>query len=674
MKLTTFQKPLVSFYIASFALIITLVTCAPWANAGPTVVGLWRFNEGAGTNVADSSGLGNNGTLQGSTNILPTWTASMAGFGAALLFTNDGVDYSYVNIPASTSLQIGQAADDPWTITAWAYEMTNGGGGYIATYGRILVIDDGTAFQLESGATNDSEFYTWDRESGAWQIGWGIGSPVSPLFDQWEHLAVVYDGTNLTFYLNGDQGPEGGVASQAVNAALAYAGYQGAVVIGSEIDQPANRNWCGMLDDVAMFSGALTQSQIQTVMTGDFSQFMGGPARIVSQPQKETVAAGATASFTVGANGLSPIQYQWYKNGILLPDATTATLNLPKAQPSEAGIYSVTASNSLGGQVSSGAPLVVYNPQSTLVGLWRFNEGSGTNAADSSGLQNDATLAGDNGMLPGWTPSQTGFGYALALTNDNINLTYAEVPGNSSLMIGETATNPWSITAWAYENSDGTSNFVSLYGRILVIDDGTALQFESGAQGDDEMYTWARANTAWQVAWGVVNQSVNPILDQWVHWAMTYDGTNLTLYRNGNEGQDGGVASVETNAPLSYAGYLGTILMGSEIDAGASRNWNGYLDDVAIFNIALTQSQVQTIMTGDFSAFAMSPNLSLAISPSNATFSWPLAPVNFQLQSTADLATGPWQTVATTPVTNGDAVSVSMPLSSAHQFFRLAKP
>ncbi len=31
-----------------------------------------------------------------------------------------------------------------------------------------------------------------------------------------------------------------------------------------------------MLDDVAMFAGALTQAQIQTVMSGDFSSFIGG--------------------------------------------------------------------------------------------------------------------------------------------------------------------------------------------------------------------------------------------------------------------------------------------------------------------------------------------------------------------------------------------------------------
>jgi Concanavalin A-like lectin/glucanases superfamily/Immunoglobulin I-set domain len=671
MKQLSHRHPSLSGCIRLIAALIVLNAGALSAKAA-SVVGLWRFNEGTGTNISDSSGLGNNGTLQGTSGILPTWTASMPGFGGALLFTNDSTNYSYVNIPASASLQIGQTATDPWTITAWAYELTNDGGGYIATYGRIVVIDDGVALQLESGATNDSEFYTWDRTTTAWQIGWGPFATVNPLFDQWEHWAVVYDGTNIMVYLNGNQGTNGGFAFQAVTAALAYSGYQGSVIIGSELDQLANRNWCGMLDDVAIFSGALTQAQIATVMSGDFSEFQGGPARILTEPQKQTVPAGSSASFTVGATGQAPIQYQWFQNGFPLAAATNATLNLADVQTAQAGSYTVSVTNSVGGQVSGVAPLIVYNPETTLVGLWRFNEGSGTNAADSSGLGNDGVLTGDNGASPGWAPSLAGFGDALSLTNDGVNNTYVDIPGNNSLMIGETASNAWSITAWAYESSDGTSNFVSTYGRIVVIDDGTALQLESGAISDDEFYTWSRANPAWQVYWGTVNPSVDPLLDQWVHWAVTYDGTNLTLYRNGNQGPNGGVASVTTNAPLSYPGYLGAFRIGSELGAGPSRNWNGYLDDVAVFTTALTQSQIQTIMTGDFSAFATSPTLSIAVNSTNATLSWPLAPVNFQLQSATNLENAVWQPVATA-VTNGDMVSVAAPITSGNQFFRLMK-
>jgi hypothetical protein len=306
--------------------------------AAPSVVGLWRFNEGSGTNISDSSGLGHNGALGGDNGKLPTWTSGQSGFGHALLFTNDGTNRTYAAIPGSPSLMIGQTPTNGWTITVWAYENSGGTSDFISTYGRLVVIDDGTAQQLESGASGDDEFYTWARITGAWQLAWGMGSPVTPLLDQWEHWAVVYDGTNMTVYLNGNEGPEGGMESQAVTAALNYVGYQGSLLIGSELDQPANRNWNGMLDDVAVFAGALTQAEVQTVMSGDFSSFIGGPPGIVSQPQSLVVAPGTTATFTVGADGAAPFTYQWFFNGTSLgAGAVDATLTLNNVGAGQVG-------------------------------------------------------------------------------------------------------------------------------------------------------------------------------------------------------------------------------------------------------------------------------------------------------------------------------------------------
>jgi hypothetical protein len=133
------------------------------ASAAPAIVGLWRFNEGSGTNVLDSSGLGNDGVLEGDNGNVPTWVTGQAGFGSALEFTNDGTNYAYVSIPGAASLMIGQTETNAWTITAWAYESSDGTSNFVAYYGRILVIDDGNTFQLESGATNDTEIYTWSE-------------------------------------------------------------------------------------------------------------------------------------------------------------------------------------------------------------------------------------------------------------------------------------------------------------------------------------------------------------------------------------------------------------------------------------------------------------------------------------------------------------------------------
>jgi hypothetical protein len=642
----------------------------------PSLVGLWRFDEGSGTNVSDSSGLGNNGTLGGDNGNLPTWTPGQStNFGNALAFNNDGVNHTYVSIPASPSLMIGQTATNPWTVTAWAYENSEGTGDFVATYGRIVVIDGGYAFQLESGASGDAELYTWaeDGDNTAWQIYWGnVSSAVTPLLDQWEHWAVVYDGTNLNVYLNGNEATNnGGFASQPVTAALGFVGYQGAFLIGSEIDQPATRNWNGMLDDVAVFAGALSQDQIQTVMSGDFSGFMGGPPAIVSQPESTQVLPGSTATFSVGAYGAQTLHYQWYHNGTSLGAAgTNATLALNDVQSGQTGTYTVVVNNTMGSITSQPVVLSVGN----LVALWRFNEGSGTTALDASGNGNNGTLMGENGNVPAWTTGQAGFGGALSFVNDGVDHSYVSVPGNALLEIGQTATNPWTITAWAYENSGGTGNFIATDGRIMVIDDGLVLQLESGASGDDEFYTWDNYTFLWEIGWGTGN-SVSPLLDQWVHWAVTYDGTNITLYRNGNKGPQGGVASNSVNSYLEYGSPDdGAIIIGSELDQSGACNWNGLLDDVAMFNVALSQAQIQTVMAGDFNGFVSRPPLSISLASGNVLVSWPVTAATFKLQSTTNLNSTPWSNVGTQATSNGSSMTVTLPSSTSPSYFRLVGP
>lgn len=634
------------------------------------VVGLWRFNEGSGTNVTDSSGFNNNGFLAGENGNMPVWAASQTGFGGALRFTNDGLNHAYVSIPGSASLQIGMTPTNAWTMTAWAYEDSNGTGASVANYGRIVVTDDGTAFQLESGASGDEEMYTWSRANAEWQFGWIAGSPVAPLLDQWVHWAVVYDGTNLTLYRNGNQGAEGGTASQAVVAALSYAGYGGSVLIGSELDQTADRTWNGLLDDVALFAGALSQAQIQTVMSGDFSAFLGGPANILAQPQSQTVDRGATVNLQVVAQGIAPLSYQWFFNGTTpLAGATTSSLTLADVQVSQAGIYSVIVSNSLNVEPSQPAVLIVNTNPVSLVGLWRFNDGSGNNAADSSGFNNTGLLTGDNGNVPAWVAGQAGFGGALRFTNDAVDHAYVAIPGSSSLQIGLNATNPWSLTAWAYEDSNGTGNFVANYGRVLVIDDGTAFQLESGAVGDAEMYTWSRANAGWQIGWQA-GSPVSPLLDQWVHWAVVYDGTNLVLYRDGNQGPSGGVATNAVAAALGYTGFTGALHIGSEAGTTADRNWNGMLDDVAVFKVALSQDQVQTVMSGDFSSFVTRPPLLISQSQGNVVLSWTAMLPGYHLQASPSLSPATWTDIGGA-VQQGPLLSVTQPTGPGTKYFRL---
>jgi hypothetical protein len=90
--------------------------------------------------------------------------------------------------------------------------------------------------------------------------------------------------------------------------------------------------------------------------------------RIIRQPTRETVANGSEAMFHVQAEGLPPLEYQWFHNGAAVTDgfgisgATTADLMIYSADRGHAGVYSVLVTNRCGQTLSVGAPLNIGCP------------------------------------------------------------------------------------------------------------------------------------------------------------------------------------------------------------------------------------------------------------------------------------------------------------------------
>lgn len=74
---------------------------------------------------------------------------------------------------------------------------------------------------------------------------------------------------------------------------------------------------------------------------------------ITSPPVAVTVAAGGTATFSVGATGFDAYRYFWFRDGVFITGATNATLVLTGVTPASAGAYSVNVSGVGGGAVRS---------------------------------------------------------------------------------------------------------------------------------------------------------------------------------------------------------------------------------------------------------------------------------------------------------------------------------
>lgn len=82
---------------------------------------------------------------------------------------------------------------------------------------------------------------------------------------------------------------------------------------------------------------------------------------IITQPVGQTVSHGQAANFAVGATGIPAPVYQWFKNGSPIVGATNATFAVASPVRTDAGTYSVIASNSAGTVTSSSVTLTYNN-------------------------------------------------------------------------------------------------------------------------------------------------------------------------------------------------------------------------------------------------------------------------------------------------------------------------
>jgi hypothetical protein len=121
--------------------------------------------------------------------------------------------------------------------------------------------------------------------------------------------------------------------------------------------------------DIGGYSVTVTNVAGAPQTSGIASLTVLDPPQIVSQPLSRTNVAGTTATFTVGANGTSPLSYQWLKgstplvNGGNISGATSATLSISAVSDSDVASYSVVVTNVAGSpQTSIPATLTVLDP------------------------------------------------------------------------------------------------------------------------------------------------------------------------------------------------------------------------------------------------------------------------------------------------------------------------
>jgi glucose/arabinose dehydrogenase len=84
------------------------------------------------------------------------------------------------------------------------------------------------------------------------------------------------------------------------------------------------------------------------------------PPTITRQPISQSVAVGQSVTFSVSATGSDPLLYQWQRNSVDIPNATTSSYTLASAQSSDNGAqFRVRVSNPGGPTLSDQATLTV---------------------------------------------------------------------------------------------------------------------------------------------------------------------------------------------------------------------------------------------------------------------------------------------------------------------------
>lgn len=76
------------------------------------------------------------------------------------------------------------------------------------------------------------------------------------------------------------------------------------------------------------------------------------PPVFLTHPESQTVVIGNPVSLVGTSVGGNQIAYQWFKDGLLLPGKTGSTLTISYFSSSDAGSYTVQATNSIGSQMS----------------------------------------------------------------------------------------------------------------------------------------------------------------------------------------------------------------------------------------------------------------------------------------------------------------------------------
>lgn len=443
--------------------------------------------------------------------------------------------------------------------------------------------------------------------------------------------------------------------------------------------------------------GSISSSQVSISVLSGFNVQNLVPASF-------TAYAGETVTYTIAASGTVPFYYQWLTNGVIVPGATASTYT--PVVPLGSLSISCTVSNAYnGGSFTTVGPVTLTGvtaptdpyPAAVLgnnpVAFWRLDEpDDGLNDGNSTVIAHEY-VGGHNGAytnvelgLPGYNASadpDTAAGVGILTTsnsrigeidnsaNGTPTIDFSKPPGSDAEL---------SVEAWVKASASSSGPVVCKgHGN-----GGEQFGLDIVNAGDFRFFVRDASGTAHNFT-----SSVIPVIGQWYHLVGVFDGSNgmAHLYINGVDSIN--ASNIPTGLGLLATTNANPLMPQAELVNIGARNsginitsfnlqFQGTIDDVALYNYALSQAQVTAhYQAGTAGAVSTSPvNLAFSVSGNQLTLSWPADHTGWRLQAqTNGLSAGlnnNWFDV--NPSTNVNQVIVPISQTNGSVFYRLVYP
>jgi len=210
-----------------------------------------------------------------------------------------------------------------------------------------------------------------------------------------------------------------------------------------------------------------------------------------------------------------------------------------------------------------------YAEEKGLLGYWKFDEGKGDIAKDFSGKGNDGTIYGA-------VATAGKIGQALSFDGVGNYVDCGKTAGNLG-------TDPFTIECWVKSENNEASYFIEKRQK-----DGHQWLFTLSVGKPYFNYNDGNSNYAYKVSNTVLQQG------QWYHLAAVVDRPSSYLpiiYVNGVVGK--GRIGQHGNPETANMDNTGNLYFGRNTYRNAKNYFNGSIDEVRIYNRALTETEIK---------------------------------------------------------------------------------